>query len=67
MARKLRSMELRAGAKPSPAARGSAYDYNIPAKGAAERERVEAAEGGYLRLTESWRQKGRAKPVEKPA
>lgn len=67
MARKLRSMELRAGAKPSPAARGSAYDYNIPAKRAAERERVEAAEGAYLRLTESWRQKGRAKPVEKPA
>ena len=67
MAKKLRSMELRAGAKPSRAARGSAYDYNIPAKRAAERGRVEAAEGAYLRLTEGWRQKGRAKPVEKPA
>ncbi|MER2268212.1 IS110 family transposase [Methylobacterium oxalidis] len=67
MARKLRRMELRAGAKPSRAARGSAYDYNIPTKRAAERERVEAAEGDYLRLTESWRPRVRAKPVIKMA
>jgi transposase len=53
-ARKLRSLELRAGLPPRYAQRGAAYDYNI--RGIRERERrpAEAAEAAYRRLTEGW-------------
>ena len=39
LARKLRSVELRAGQPANRAQRGSAYDYNIPSKRAEERAR----------------------------
>lgn len=49
MARKLRTVELRAQA--IRVKRGDAYDYNIPAKRAEECRRVEAAEGTYAGFT----------------
>nr|WP_156653398.1 IS110 family transposase [Methylobacterium sp. Leaf111] len=44
LARKFRSIELKAGLPKEPARRGAAYDYNIPARRAAERVHVEKAE-----------------------
>jgi hypothetical protein len=44
MARKLRNVELKAGASANRAQRGDAYDYNIPERRAAERAHVEEAE-----------------------
>jgi transposase len=67
MSRKIRAVELRAGASTNRAQRGAAYDYNIPHRRAAERTRVEDAEASYLRFTEGWRKRVRSKPVEKPA
>lgn len=67
MSRKIRAVELRAGAPANRAQRGAAYDYNIPDKRAAERTRVEHAEAHYLRFTGGWRKRVRSKPVEKPA
>jgi transposase len=61
LARKFRSIELRAGLPTSYAMRGSAYDYNIPEKRAEERARVEAAEQDYARFTSRWRSKPRIK------
>lgn len=68
LARKFRAAELRAGLPTKHARRGAAYDYNIPAKRAEERSRVEKAEAAYTNLTSRWRTrpKGR-KAVEKPA
>ncbi|MDP8908162.1 MAG: IS110 family transposase [Chloroflexota bacterium] len=60
-ARKMRSLELRAGLPRQHGQRGAAYDYNI--RGIRERERraVEHAEIAYRRLTEGWRQQGSKK------
>ncbi|WMT87482.1 IS110 family transposase [Pelagibacterium sp. 26DY04] len=68
LARKFRAAELRAGLPTKHARRGTAYDYNIPAKRAEEGARVEKAEAAYTELTSRWRTrpKGR-KAVEKPA
>jgi transposase len=67
MARKFRSIELKAGALANRAQRGAAYDYNIPTRRAAERARVEEAEASYREFTERWHPRGRRKSVEKPA
>jgi transposase len=64
MARKRRSAELRAGLPANHAGRGAAYDYNIPAKRAEERQRVEVAEADYAELTANWRTRIKPKVVE---
>ena len=61
MARKFRAVELRAGLPSEHAKRGDAYDYNIPAKRAAERVRCEEAERHYTRFTSRWRAHGNSK------
>ncbi|MEW9808770.1 IS110 family transposase [Mesorhizobium sp. ZMM04-5] len=65
LARKFRTIELKAGRPAEHAKRGNAYDYNIPEKRAAERERSERAERDYARFTSRWRDrpKGRAQPA----
>ncbi|WP_352842923.1 IS110 family transposase [Mesorhizobium sp. M0933] len=68
LARKFRSVELRAGFPTSHARRGTAFDYNIPAKRAEERSRVEKAEAAYAAATSRWRTRPeRQKAVEKAA
>ena len=68
LARKFRAAELRAGLPTKHARRGMAYDYNIPAKRAEERSRVEKAEAAYVDLTSQWRTRPKGKkPVDKPA
>jgi len=68
LARKFRATELRAGLPAKHARRGAAYDYNIPAKRAEERSRVEKAEAAYTKLTSRWRTRPKSKnAVEKPA
>ncbi|WP_367226947.1 IS110 family transposase [Mesorhizobium sp.] len=68
LARKFRSVELRAGLPTSHARRGTAFDYNIPAKRAEERSRVEKAEAAYAAETSRWRTRPeRQKAVEKAA
>ncbi|WP_352648690.1 IS110 family transposase [Mesorhizobium sp. M0408] len=68
LARKFRSVELRAGLPTSHARRGTAFDYNIPAKRAEERSRVEKAEAAYSAATSRWRTRPeRQKAVEKAA
>ncbi|WP_352923355.1 IS110 family transposase [Mesorhizobium sp. M1182] len=68
LARKVRSVELRAGLPTSHARRGTAFDYNIPAKRAQERSRVEKAEAAYAAATSRWRTRPeRQKAVEKAA
>lgn len=68
LARKFRSVELRAGLPTSHATRGTAFDYNIPAKRAEERSRVEKAEAAYAAATSRWRTRPeRQKVVEKAA
>ena len=61
LARKFRSIELRAGSPTSYAKRGAAYNYNIPEKRAEERTRVEAAEQSYANFTSRWRAKPRVR------
>lgn len=61
LARKFRSIELKAGLPPEPAKRGGAYDYNIPERRAAERVRVEKAVETYADFTARWRTKPRAR------
>jgi transposase len=61
LARKFRSIELKAGQPAQHAKRGAAYDYNIPEKRAAERTHVERAEQAYADLTSRWRAKPPAK------
>lgn len=61
LARKFRSIELKAGQPAEHAKRGAAYDYNIPEKRAAERTHVERAEQAYADLTSRWRAKPPAK------
>lgn len=65
LARKFRAMELKAGLPAEHAKRGIAYDYNIPEKRAAERQRNEQAERDYSRFTSRWRNRpnGRAQPT----
>ncbi|WP_292517912.1 IS110 family transposase [Mesorhizobium sp.] len=68
LARKFRSVELRAGLPTSHARRGTAFDYNIPAKRAEEQSRVEKAEAAYAAETSRWRTRPeRQKAVEKAA
>ncbi|MER9772043.1 IS110 family transposase [Mesorhizobium sp. M0220] len=68
LARKFRSVELRAGLPTSHARRGTAFDYNIPAKRAEERSRVEKAEAAYAAATSRWRTRPESqKAVEKAA
>lgn len=55
LARKFRSIELRAGLPTRHAKRGTAFDYNIPAKRAKERTMAEKAEAAYVDLTSRWR------------
>lgn len=62
LARKFRSIELKAGLPPEHSKRGAAYDYNIPEKRAAERVRVEEAEEEYAGFTSRWRAKPRKRP-----
>lgn len=59
LARKFRVIELKAGLPAEHARRGIAYDYNIPEKRAAERERTEQAEKDYARFTFPWRSRPR--------
>jgi len=67
LTRKFRAAELRAGLPTKHARRGMAYDYNIPAKRAEERSRVEKAEAAYVDLTSRWRTRPKGKKtVEKP-
>lgn len=66
LARKFRSVELRAGLPATDARRGTTFDYNIPAKRAEERSRVEKAEAAYAVATSRWRTRpGEQKAVEK--
>ncbi len=64
LARKFRSVELRAGLPTKHAKRGAAFDYNMLAKRADERSRIEKAEAAYAATTSRWRT--RPKTVEKP-
>jgi transposase len=65
LARKLRTVELRAGYPAEHAKRGAAYDYNIPEKRAEERSRVEVAEKDYERFTARWKAQPRRKSTRK--
>lgn len=71
LARKFRSIELRAGLPTSHAKRGSAYDYNIPGKRAEERARVESAEKEYLcpvaRIVDEIHRPGLVRSCRRPA
>ncbi|ESX09766.1 hypothetical protein X768_17445 [Mesorhizobium sp. LSJC265A00] len=68
IARKFRSVELRAGLPTSHAWRGTAFDYNILAKRAEERSRVEKAEAASAAATSRWRTRPeRPKTVERAA
>ncbi len=68
LARKFRTIELRAGLPAEHARRGAAYDYNISAKRAEERSRVEKAEAAYAAFTSRWRTRPRGqKPVDRTA
>ena len=62
LARKFRSIELKAGLPTEHAKRGAAYEYNFPEKRAAERVRVEKAEQAYADFTVRWRTRPPAKP-----
>lgn len=55
LARKFRSIELKAGLPAEHSKRGAAYDYNIKEKRVAERIRTEDAERDYVRFTARWR------------
>ena len=57
-ARKLRSLELKAGRPPRRGQPGSAQAYNLPATREAERRRAAGGEAAYRRLTDGWRPKG---------
>ena len=57
-ARKLRSLELRAGLPRRHGQRGAAYDYNIKGLRQRERQAAEGAEAAYRRLTDAWVQAG---------
>jgi transposase len=59
MARKLRSLELAAGRPAQRGQRGSAYDYNLPDRRAAEQAMAEQAEHTYRRIMQHWRQRKR--------
>jgi transposase len=53
-ARKMRSLELRAGLPRRHGRRGAAYDYNIRDIRERERRPAEMAEAAYRKLTEGW-------------
>lgn len=61
LARKLRTLELRAGKPASHAGRGSAYDYNLPQKRSAERLHAEMAERINAEVMWRWRTRSAAK------
>ncbi len=61
-ARKLRSLELRAGRPRLHGQRGAAYNYNIKGIRQQERRAAEAAETAYRKLTDGWIQSGPKKP-----
>jgi len=61
MARKLRALELSAGHAARHGQRGSAYDYNLPERRRADRERAEQAEKAYRHLTQYWRRQSQCK------
>ncbi len=61
LARKFRTIELRAGLPTEHSKRGGAYDYNIPEK----RERTERAEQHYARFTSRWRTRRPGSPAMK--
>lgn len=65
LARKFRSIELKAGLPPERAKRRAAYDYHILEKRAAERVRVEQPEEAYADFTARWRTKPRARSRSK--
>jgi transposase len=57
-ARKMRSLELKAGLPARRGQRGSAQAYNLSATREAERRRAAEGEAAYRRLTDGWRPKG---------
>jgi transposase len=57
-AKKLRSLELRAGLPSRRGQRGAASGYNLRATREEEKRRAEQAEGVYRRLTEGWTPRG---------
>jgi transposase len=57
-ARKVRSLELRAGRPARRGQSGNARAYNLPEAREAERQRVAEGEATYKRLTDGWRPKG---------
>lgn len=61
-ARKLRSLELRAGRPRRHGQRGAAYDYNIKEVRQRDRQAAEGAETAYAKLTQGWSQSGPKKP-----
>ncbi len=61
-ARKLRSLELRAGRPRRHGQRGAAYDYNIKEVRQRDRHAAEGAETANAKLTQGWRQSGPKKP-----
>lgn len=68
LARKFRSVELRASLPTSHARRGTAFDYNIPAKRADEPSRVEKAAAAYAAASSPMANAaGKARAVEKAA
>jgi transposase len=67
LARKFRAIELRAGLPADHAKRGIAYDYNIAAKRAEERSKVETAEAAYADFTSAWRVRPKRKKAGEKA
>jgi transposase len=59
LARKMRKLELAAGAEPRRGQRGTAYDYNKPELRQADRAGAEHAEQAYRRIMQHWQRTGR--------
>lgn len=59
LARKMRKLELAAGAEPQRGQRGTAYDYNKPELRQADRAGAEHAEQAYRRIMQHWQRTGR--------
>lgn len=59
LARKMRKLELAAGAEPKRGQRGAAYDYNKPELRQADRAGAEHAEQAYRRIMQHWQRTGR--------
>ena len=66
LARKMRKMELAAGAEARRGQRGPAYDYNHPALRKADRAVAEHAEQAYRRIMQHWqRTRKRSPPAQR--